>query len=116
MARLKAKYRNICDKLGWWVREYDDYVEVGKYSPAGEDFFFIVTAENFAREVDLYADKFDPDEHIEMWIEARRNGVQGVPTTRELVDDAEEIQKMLDELAKALTADSKSAIKERGSR
>lgn len=83
-----------------------------QYSPAGEDFFFAVSTKNFPKEIDEYADNFDPDEHIEMWIEARKNGVSGVPTTRELVHDAEEIQKMLKELAEALTADSKSTIAE----
>lgn len=39
-----------------------------------------------------------------MWIEARHNGVQGVPNTRTLVEDAEAIQDMLDELAEALSA------------
>ena len=46
---------------------------------------------------------FDVDEHVEMWIEARRNGVRGVPSSiRELVEDAEDIDKMLEELADAL--------------
>ena len=37
-----------------------------------------------------------------MWIEARKNGVSGVPGTRELVHDAEDIDKMLQKLADAL--------------
>ena len=39
------------------------------------------------------------DEHIEMWIEARKNGVGGVPATRTLVRDAEEIDAELEQLA-----------------
>ena len=38
-----------------------------------------------------------------MWIEARKNGVSGVPSTRELVKDAEDIDKMLQEIAAALS-------------
>ena len=34
-----------------------------------------------------------------MWIEAKQNGTQGVPNARQLVHDAEEIEKELDELA-----------------
>lgn len=49
-----------------------------------------------------YAANFDIDEHIELWIEAKRNGVKGVPSARELVYDAEAICKMLQELAAAL--------------
>ena len=58
------------------------------------------------------ADDFDVDDHIAMWIEAKKNGTAGVPSTRELVHDAEDIQEMLNELAEALTADSKSTIAE----
>ena len=112
-ASLNPKYREICESLDWTIREYDDgTVEVCQASPAGEDFFFTANIEDFPREVERYADDFDPDEHIEMWIEARKHGTAGVPTTRELVHDAEAIQKMLKELAEALTADSKSTIEE----
>ncbi len=42
-----------------------------------------------------------PKQHVELWVEGR--GKRGVPETfRELVEDAEAIQKMLDELAEAL--------------
>lgn len=112
-ASLNPKYRDICESLDWTIREYDDgTVEVCQASPAGEDFFFTANVKNFPQEVERYADDFDPDDHIAMWIEARKNGVAGVPTTRELVHDAEAIQKMLKELAEALTADSKSTIGE----
>ena len=60
---------------------------------------------NFTTSTDVreYAAGFDIDEHIEMWIEARKNGVSGVPSTRELVKDAEDIDKMLQEIAAALS-------------
>lgn len=41
---------------------------------------------------------FDPDEHVEMWVEARHNGVSGIPSTRELVDEADQIADSLDNL------------------
>ena len=104
MKRLEQKYLDVLDKLEWRVWDYTDdgRVELGKGSPAGEDFSICVEVENFPEKVDEYAYNFDIDEHIEMWIEARKNGVSGVPSTRELVKDAENIQKMLDELADAL--------------
>ena len=52
-----------------------------------------------------YADDFDVDEHVELWIEGR--GKNGVPATaRELVEDAEAIRDMLNELAVALAVAS----------
>ena len=58
-----------------------------------------MNVENFPDEILNYSDDFDPDEHIEMWVEARANGTQGVPGVRQIVHDAEEIEKELDELA-----------------
>lgn len=92
---------DAAEKLDWsvYVDKDNNYIEFEKYSPAGEDFSFSVGAEDVIEEVKAYASDFDIDEHIEMWIEARHNGVRGVPSIRELVKDAEDIDKMLQELA-----------------
>ena len=97
----------VCEALDWCVHDdpEDDYVELEKYSPAGEDFIFGVQKGNFVKNVREYADGFDVDEHVELWIEGR--GKNGVPATaRELVEDAEAIRDMLNELAVALTVAS----------
>lgn len=100
---MNEKYREICERLDWSITEDSDgSIELEKYSPAGEDFIITVGAENFVDNVKEYAASFDQDEHIEMWISARRNGTHGVPSARELVKDAEAIDAMLKELAEAL--------------
>lgn len=58
--------------------------------------------ENFPDSVVECAEDFDVDEHVEMWIEAKKNGVRGVPSVSELVHDVEEIEEMLEDLAIAL--------------
>lgn len=102
--KLDQKYIDILESLEWSVSSYmsDDQVEIKKYSPAGEDFIACVNVNDFPKAVFEYAETFDVDEHIAMWIEARKNGIKGVPSTRELVRDAEEIEKMLQELSDAL--------------
>lgn len=65
------------------------------YSPAGEDLgentiFFNGTLKDLQEQLDNYT--LDVDEYVEMWLEAKRNGVSGVPSASELVRDAE-IQK-----------------------
>lgn len=104
MKKLKKKYLDVLEKHDWAVSSYTDdgRVELEKYSPAGEDFIMCLEVANFPEAVAEYAAGFDIDEHIEMWIEARRNGTRGVPSSRELVHDAEDIDKMLQELAAAL--------------
>lgn len=106
MKKLKKKYIAVLEKMDLSVSSYTDdgRVEIETYSPAGEDFIMCVEVENFPRAVAEYAAGFDVDEHIEMWIEAKRSGTNGVPSARELVRDAEAIDKMLDELADALAA------------
>jgi len=102
---MNARYLEVCEKLDWTVREDEDgTVELEKYSPAGEDFIVTVEADGFADNVRAYANSFDVDEHLAMWIMARSSGVGGVPCARELVKDAEDIDEMLKELAAALSA------------
>ncbi len=99
---MKEKYIEVCERLDWSIHEYKDgSVDVAKQSPAGEDFSFGVSSENFVEEVKMYAAYFDVDEHVELWVNGR--GKNGVPSRiRELVEDAEAIDKMLQELAAAM--------------
>ncbi len=92
---------------GWSIYEGDDNeYEFSQYSPAGEDFAFCVsgtTADEIIDGVREYAREFDVDEHVEMWIEARRHGVGGVPSARTLVHDAETLKEWLEDLASVLS-------------
>lgn len=98
-----AKIKEITERLGWKVNKNDDgTVEFRNYSPAGEDISFTVNANEAAKEIYEYYNDFDVDEHVEMWVEAKENGVSGVPDTRRLVEDAEDISEMLEELAGAI--------------
>lgn len=100
MPELRQEYLDILEKREWSVSGYTDdgCVELEWWSPAGEDFLVCVNVENFPDEILDYSDDFDPDEHIEMWIEARANGRQDVPGARRLAKDAEDIAKELDAL------------------
>lgn len=105
MKELEQKYIYILEENDWSVSSYtnDGRVELEKYSPAGEDFLMCVEVENFPESVREYANNFDADEHAEMWIKAIGR-VNGVPN-RELIEDAEAIKEMLNELADALVKD-----------
>ncbi len=104
MDELKA----YIEEKGWWVSDCNysgGHVgwEIGQHSPAGEDFSFSFEHNNDVEEaitaIKKYAYDFDEEEHIEIFVEARKNGLSGVPSTKELVEDAKAIQEMLDELA-----------------
>jgi len=102
--QIEQAFIDALEARDWAVSSYTDdgRVELEWYSPAGEDFCICVAVDNFPEAVAEYAADFDIDEHIAMWIEAKRNGTSGVPSTRELVHDAEDIDKELQELAAAL--------------
>lgn len=112
---LMDRFIEKAEELGWSVDlesqenrmtgETETYAEFSQYSPAGEDYSFVEFYEDVSDLVDKVreaAEDFDVDEHIEMWIEARKNGVGGVPSTRELVHDAEEIKQMMENLASGI--------------
>ncbi len=103
------------EELGWWSSAWIEesqnnrtYVEMGQHSPAGEDFSMIIDFDaedqcsSFRDSLESYYEDFDIDEHVEMWVEARRNGISGVPSIRELVKDAEEIDAMILKLSQTL--------------
>lgn len=92
-----ADWSCYCDKEG---------VDFRKYSPAGEDFGFYVrglTGDEIMKEIREYAENFDVEDHAIMWIEAKINRtVEGIPDIKTLINDADEIEKMLDELVEIL--------------
>lgn len=93
------------ETLGWNIyRDGDGYVELSQYSPAGEDFSFTVSESNLIEDVKDYAESFDSEEHAAMWYDAGQSGVRGVPSLHELVEDADAIQEMLNDLATNLCA------------
>ncbi len=105
--------------LGWNYIGDIDYAndeggcEFENWSPAGED--LIIDAcygkkdlsddekgKNLIEDIVSYCENFDTDEHVEMWLSAR-DSVRGVPqSARALVDDADDINEMYQEIVKAL--------------
>lgn len=95
---MTDKQRKICEDLGWEVYETEDDIELRKCSSLGEDFGFSVKADKFLEDLRDYYEDFDAEEHAAMWYNARNN-VGGVPQSlRDLLDDAIEIDGMLENL------------------
>lgn len=95
------------EELGWCVHESDTEWEFIQNSPAGEDFFFDISAsdvhnaDDMVREIRFYANSFDAEEHAKMWIEVQGR-VSGVPDLKTLVKDADDIKLMLNKLTSAM--------------
>lgn len=106
----RERFIEICERLGWWVHEVDGCcIELEKYSPEGEDFSFTIYVydgrEYWAEVLDAWGD-FDPDERANMWYGQNR----GEPASlRVLLDDAEAIKDMLEQLWRALLEEDEKA-------
>lgn len=85
------------------VKDSDGNYDIRFFSHEGEDLSWTInkpkSAEDFARQVEEIAEDFDDEEHIKQWLEAKDNGVQGIPSIKALVHDAEWIQEKLNTLA-----------------
>lgn len=104
VCNVEQKYLTVLEKLDWdyYIDTNDNSVELEKQSPAGEDFIFSVSIDNFVDDVIEYSAYFDQEEHVRDLVDASRNGFAGVPGIKELVEDAKAIDDMLRELACAL--------------
>ena len=102
--KITDKQREICENRDWTVRTCEDgEIEIESWSPAGENILFYVYEDDgtFVDGVKRIAAEFDPEDHAELYIRIR--GTNGVPNSiRELLDDADAIDKMLQDLAAAL--------------
>lgn len=98
---ILENYDINCIELYNWREDY--YVATFQmYSPLGEDIEFTIhydgTNKDFAREFIKYYESFDVDDHVEIWIPNR--GTNGIPKSiRELVEDAEAIEKILESVS-----------------
>ncbi len=112
MKKVSKKIIEALEANDWSLSEvYEQdgkyYVEIENYSPAGENIietvWFDGTSKGFVQGLEELAESFDADEHAELWVDKR--GKNGVPETiRELIDDADAIQEMLNEAAEKVKA------------
>ena len=106
-SRLFEFYRPIWDafeKIGWNVERDYSIVTLGNYSPAGEELIetlYLDDKANIPDQMYLIYDEFDEEEHATMWIDAKRNGTQGIPSIMRLARDAEDITDMYIKLVAA---------------
>lgn len=103
---MKKRELDACKKTGWTVYSYGDgKVKVSKTSPAGTLVVLDVKAEDFAKCAKKFAKDFNADGYaVDMWVKRlkRDGGADKIPSITAYYNDAENIAKILRELAKAL--------------
>lgn len=88
----------ICEMCCWNVMDQGNCLYISQYTPAGDDFGFCVDLENPIQGIKEYAESFDVDEYVKMWILEPNSGAPGIRT---LLEDAEWIDDKLQELSRA---------------
>lgn len=112
MTNLLESLKRKAEDLDWsWIEYEDGDVYLSKYSPAGEDFFVALNTKDLVAGVRGFCDSFNAEEHVHKLLDAKENGVGDIPSLKELVEDADAIQEMLEELADAMEAIEKEAGK-----
>lgn len=109
MEKLIDRTIDFFDNRDWNVYVINDNenrfeLEIEQWSNAGEDLVFSIISKlnvrDIAKELSYLYESFDVEDHVAMWLEAKSNGVSGVPDVTTLVDDAREIEEMLYDLWK----------------
>lgn len=108
------------DTEGFWNSIYDELEFYGKHNiddnfatfefwtdTAGQDvvveFDYDGTPEDFVEKFREYADNYDPDEEVEMYVRNGMLGQRGVPSSiRTLIEDCEEAKETLMDIAESL--------------
>ena len=89
---------NKIKELGWQVQKDGDYYELGKFSPAGHDFWISVEcngdAGNFINELYEVYENFDVSYETYLWLDDEGHGRKGAPwDMRDLYNDMEASEK-----------------------
>lgn len=71
-------------KHGFTVDKEDSQYFIHQYTPEGEDWGFYL---EHLKDIVDYSENFDPGEEFAMWVDAKRNGIHGVPEYDDLWED-----------------------------
>lgn len=100
----REEYEELLNDNDITVQEYQNdeniELELEFHSKAGEDCIFTVSKEEFVTDIYHLSEDWDPEEHVEMWIEAKQDMSRtDIPNVFTLVEDAKWIQSFLKEIA-----------------
>ena len=94
---MRKQTREIIENLGWRVNS-DTSIEM-RTDTAGQNYCIECNNKGELQEEIKYRNEnYNVDEEVEMFLEAKRGGFQGVPSASILVKDCKEVEQKLKEL------------------
>lgn len=97
---LKPMFDEI-EKLGYSVNRDGNSVTLTNYSPAGEALnitLYLDSEDEVTLQLYKLYDRFDEEDHAYDLLEAKKTRLTGIPSIRELIDDAVAISDMYEQL------------------
>lgn len=91
-------------EIGWSVNSCDEYITLGKPSPAGQDFSMDIElneddTDKLIKEIHAYHESFDVSYEAYVWLGQDGHGMNGAPyDMRDLYDDMEACKENIKEL------------------
>jgi len=102
MKKFINKITDIAEDLDCSVNVNGNELEFSKYSPAGQDFNFCITADSLEEAVEKmneYCYNFDCSEETALWLDDTGHGTNGAPyDMKDLYKDMEACEQMMEEL------------------
>ena len=108
---MKKSTEKLLDRIrenDWSVTVRGNYINIGKYSPAGQEFCFDIDVTDFEEENDITAadlfvesihaeyDGYDVSYEAYLWLDDEGHGKNGAPyDMRDVYDDMEAVKDML---------------------
>ena len=98
---MKKKLREAIEKCGWTIQS-DTCITICTDTTGREYCIECNEPNELIDTIKNQYECYDVDEEVELYLEAKKNGLQGVPTARILVKDCEEIEELLEKLYNAV--------------
>ena len=102
----KKQLDEVCEKQGWSVTIFKDYVQFENWSPCGQDLIVEINCDSLDELPDKmteYWESYDPSQEAYYWLGSDGHGKNGAPDTMgEVYKDMVACEKMIEDLAIAL--------------
>lgn len=100
---MNKMFDYLREKTNWEIETFENETNITYYTTNGGEetitlFKDVRTPKAFLNQVRDYYNGFIIDDFVSMWLEAKGNGIPGVPGAVELVKEAQEIDEMIADL------------------
>lgn len=98
---MNKKLRKAIEECGWNINS-DTSITIFTDTTGREVTIECNEPKELIQTIKNYYEGYDVDEEVELYLQAKQNGLSGVPNARTLVKDCEEVETLLEKLYEAI--------------